>query len=302
MSTLDKQTTDITESATVEAPGEKDLVAAAACEPQQTAPALEARSLTLVWGNGQVVAKDISIELQPGTITCLVGRSGCGKTTLLHALAGLLQPQEGKVLLHGSDVTGHPGHIGYMLQKDLLIPSKRIIDNVALPLELKGVSRAEARTRAQEMLERGGLERVAQSWPHELSGGMRQRVAFLRTALIGSDIMLLDEPFSALDALTRREMRAWLMSSVKEFGLSVLVITHDVDEAVAMASRIYVMAGSPAQGVVTKIVGVVEPQGCADTVSEADSGKGAAQATDHASFDLSEEFLAAKREVLSLLG
>lgn len=301
MSTLDKQTTDITESATVEAPGEKNLGAAAASEPQQNAPALEARNLTLVWGNGQVVAKDISIELQPGTITCLVGRSGCGKTTLLHALAGLLQPQEGKVLLHGSDVTGHPGHIGYMLQKDLLIPSKRIIDNVALPLELKGVSRAEARTRAQEMLVRGGLERVAQSWPHELSGGMRQRVAFLRTALIGSDIMLLDEPFSALDALTRREMRAWLMSSVKEFGLSVLVITHDVDEAVAMASRIYVMAGSPAQGVVTKIVGAIEPQGCAD-VTAADSSKDAGQGTELASFDLSEEFLAAKREVLSLLG
>lgn len=301
MSTLDKQTTDITESATVEAPGEKVLVAAAACEPQQTAPALEARSLMLVWGNGQVVAKDISIELQPGTITCLVGRSGCGKTTLLHALAGLLQPQEGKVLLHGSDVTGHPGHIGYMLQKDLLIPSKRIIDNVALPLELKGVSRAEARTRAQEMLERGGLERVAQSWPHELSGGMRQRVAFLRTALIGSDIMLLDEPFSALDALTRREMRAWLMSSVKEFGLSVLVITHDVDEAVAMASRIYVMAGSPAQGVVTQIVGVIEPQGCTDAAA-VDSSKDAGQGSELASFDLSEEFLAAKREVLSLLG
>lgn len=301
MSTLDKQTTDITEVTAVEAPGEKDLGAAAACEPQQTAPALEACNLTLVWGNGQVVAKDISIELQPGTITCLVGRSGCGKTTLLHALAGLLEPQEGKVLLHGSDVTGHPGQIGYMLQKDLLIPSKRIIDNVALPLELKGVSRSEARARAQEMLERGGLERVAQSWPHELSGGMRQRVAFLRTALIGSDIMLLDEPFSALDALTRREMRAWLMSSVKEFGLSVLVITHDVDEAVAMASRIYVMAGSPAQGVVTKIVGVVEPLGCADA-EKADSGKGAGQATELASFDLSEEFLAAKREVLSLLG
>ena len=302
MSTLDKQTTDITEGATVEAPGEKDLVAAAACESQRDIPALEARNLTLVWGNGQVVAKDISIELQPGTITCLVGRSGCGKTTLLHALAGLLQPQEGRVLLHGSDVTGHPGHIGYMLQKDLLIPSKRIIDNVALPLELKGVSRSEARARAQQMLERGGLERVAQSWPHELSGGMRQRVAFLRTALIGSDIMLLDEPFSALDALTRREMRAWLMSSVKEFGLSVLVITHDVDEAVAMASRIYVMAGSPAQGVVTKIVGVVEPQGCADTAAEAGSGKGAGQDAELASFDLSEEFLAAKREVLSLLG
>ena len=205
------------------------------------------------------------------------------------------------MLLHGSDVTGHPGHIGYMLQKDLLIPSKRIIDNVALPLELKGVSRSEARARAQKMLERGGLERVAQSWPHELSGGMRQRVAFLRTALIGSDIMLLDEPFSALDALTRREMRAWLMSSVKEFGLSVLVITHDVDEAVAMASRIYVMAGSPAQGVVTKIVGVIEPQGCTDAAA-VDFSKDAGQDNELASFDLSEEFLAAKREVLSLLG
>jgi ABC transporter related len=298
---LDKQTTDITEGTAVEAPGEKDLGAAAACEPQQNAPALEACNLTLVWGNGQVVAQDISIELQPGTITCLVGRSGCGKTTLLHALAGLLQPQEGRVLLHGSDVTGHPGHIGYMLQKDLLIPSKRIIDNIALPLELKGVLRSEARARAQEMLERGGLERVAQSWPHELSGGMRQRVAFLRTALIGSDIMLLDEPFSALDALTRREMRAWLMSSVKEFGLSVLVITHDVDEAVAMASRIYVMAGSPAQGVVTKIVGVIKPQGCTDAAAVG-SDKDADQGAELASFDLSEEFLAAKREVLSLLG
>ena len=301
MSTLDKKLIDITEGAAMDASGEKSLGAAPACEPQQDVPALEARNLMLVWGNGQVVAQDISIELQPGTITCLVGRSGCGKTTLLHALAGLLQPRQGMVLLHGSDVTGHPGHIVYMLQKDLLIPSKRIIDNIALPLELKGVLRSEARARAQEMLERGGLERVAQSWPHELSGGMRQRVAFLRTALIGSDIMLLDEPFSALDALTRREMRTWLMSSVKEFGLSALVITHDVDEAVAMASRIYVMAGSPAQGVVTKIVGVVEPQGYTDAV-EADSGKGAGQGADLASFDLSEEFLAAKREVLSLLG
>lgn len=297
MSTLDKKITDITEGGAMGALGEKSPEAAPAHESQQSAPALEAQNLTLVWGNGQVVAKDISIELQPGTITCLVGRSGCGKTTLLHALAGLLQPQEGKVLLHGADITGHPGHIGYMLQKDLLIPSKRIIDNVALPLELKGIPRFEARQKAQEMLERGGLERVAQSWPHELSGGMRQRVAFLRTALIGSDIMLLDEPFSALDALTRREMRAWLMSSVKEFGFSALVITHDVDEAVAMASRIYVMAGSPAQGVVTKIVGFVEPQNCVETV-DTDSSQDA----DLASFDLSDKFLAAKREVLLLLG
>ena len=258
-------------------------------------PALEACNLTLVWGNGQVVAENISIKLQPGTITCLVGRSGCGKTTLLHALAGLLKPKKGNVLLHGADVTSQPGYVGYMLQKDLLIPSKRIIDNVALPLQLKGVSRTQARHEALAMLKRGGLEETAQCWPHELSGGMRQRVAFLRTALTGSDIMLLDEPFSALDALTRREMRMWLMSSVQEFGISALVITHDVDEAVAMASCIYVMVGNPAQGAKTKIVGAVEPE-----VRLGTSTQGTAREIED--FDLSEDFLRAKKKVLSLLG
>ena len=223
----------------------------AATAATSATPALEARHLALAWGDGREVARNISLAITPGELCCLVGRSGCGKTTLLHALAGLLVPQSGSVLLHGDDVTGTPGRIGYMLQKDLLLPHKRIVDNVALPLVLQGVSRQEARARAQELLARMGLGEVAQSWPSELSGGMRQRAAFLRTSLTGTDVILLDEPFSALDALTRREMREWLMSAVAEMNMSALVITHDVDEAGCMASHIFGMRGNPAGGVVT---------------------------------------------------
>lgn len=267
-------------------------------------PALEARHLALAWGDGREVARNISLAIAPGELCCLVGRSGCGKTTLLHALAGLLVPQAGSVLLHGEDVTGMPGRIGYMLQKDLLLPHKRIVDNVALPLVLQGVSRQEARAQAQELLARMGLGEVAQSWPSELSGGMRQRVAFLRTSLTGTDVILLDEPFSALDALTRREMREWLMSAVAEMNMSALVITHDVDEAVSMASHIFVMRGNPAQGVVTEIVGEVTPQRFrqhpASEGNLVDAPNGVDSETSPVEFELTDEFLAAKREVLGL--
>ena len=267
-------------------------------------PALEARHLALAWGDGREVARNINLAIAPGELCCLVGRSGCGKTTLLHALAGLLVPQSGSVLLHGEDITGTPGRIGYMLQKDLLLPHKRIVDNVALPLVLQGVSRQEARARAQELLARMGLGEVAQSWPSELSGGMRQRVAFLRTSLTGTDVILLDEPFSALDALTRREMREWLMSAVAEMNMSALVITHDVDEAVSMASHIFVMRGNPAQGIVTEIVGEVTPQRFRQRLASegnfADAPNGVDSEASPVEFELTDEFLAAKREVLGL--
>ncbi len=276
----------------------------AAREQATSVPALEAAHLALAWGDGREVVRDISLAINPGEVCCLVGRSGCGKTTLLHALAGLLMPQSGSVLLHGEDVTGMPGRIGYMLQKDLLLPHKRIVDNVALPLVLQGVSRREARARAQELLARMGLGEVAQSWPSELSGGMRQRAAFLRTSLTGTDVILLDEPFSALDALTRREMREWLMDAVVEMNMSALVITHDVDEAVSMASHIFVMRGNPAQGVVTKIVGEVVPKRPLPQVTSrdglADTSKSASPAVSPVAFELTDEFLAAKREVLAL--
>ena len=175
--------------------------------PESGVAALEARHLTLSWDGEHVVVSDASLRLDPGEVVCMVGKSGCGKTTILHALSGLTTPREGRVLLHGEDVTGRPGRVSYMLQKDLLLPSKTIVDNVSLPLVVRGMPKAEAREKAAPLFERFGLSGCERLWPSQLSGGMRQRAAFLRTYLMGNDVMLLDEPFSALDALTRVDMR-----------------------------------------------------------------------------------------------
>lgn len=257
--------------------------------------ALSAQGLTLSWGQGtpSLVVRDVSVAVGAGEVVCLVGRSGCGKTTLLHALSGLTTPVEGRVLLHGRDVTARPGHVSYMLQKDLLLPSRRIIDNVCLPLEIAGMGREEAHERAWALFERFGLAGCEQSWPAELSGGMRQRAAFLRTYLMGNDVVLLDEPFSALDALTRDDMRSWYCDMARELGLATLAITHDVDEAVSMAERIYVLEGNPSAGQPSTIlaeIAVPRPVGEPGHASSA------------AAFALTSEFLACKREVLGFLG
>ena len=218
------------------------------------APALEAQNLTLSW-NELIVVEGISIHVGEGEIACIVGRSGCGKTTLFHALAGLEQPDCGKVLLHGEDITGVPGRVSYMLQKDLLLPSRSILDNAALPLVLHGVGRDEARAKARALFPTFGLEGTENLWPAQLSGGMRQRAALLRTYLMENDVVLLDEPFSALDAITRVELRHWFAGMVRELGLSALVITHDIDEALDLGSRVYVLDGMPRQGRISRIVG-----------------------------------------------
>ena len=247
--------------------------------------ALEAQALTLSWDGEHVVVRDVDVTVAPGEVCCLVGRSGCGKTTILHALAGRTTPLSGRVLLHGEDVTGSPGRVSYMLQKDLLLPSRRIIDNVCLPLVLAGMRKADARAKAAPLFERFGLAGCELKWPGELSGGLRQRAAFLRTYLMGADVTLLDEPFSALDALTRTDVRRWFVDVAAELGLSALVITHDVDEAVSMASRIYVLAGAPAAGEPSHVAGIVRVRRVASE-----------------SFELTDEYLAAKREVMALLG
>ena len=266
----------------------EDCLSAVASRPAGGAQvsALEARDLTLSWDGEHVVVQGVDVTVAPGEVCCLVGRSGCGKTTILHALAGLTTPMAGRVLLHGEDVTGRPGRVSYMLQKDLLLPSRRIIDNVCLPLVLAGMKKAEARAKAAPFFERFGLAGCELKWPSELSGGMRQRAAFLRTYLMGADVTLLDEPFSALDALTRTEVRRWFVDVAKELGLSALVITHDVDEAVSMASRIYVLAGAPSAGVPSHVIGEVE----------------ATRPAGDLSFELTDEYLAAKRQVMALLG
>ena len=224
-----------------------------------TAAALEARGLTLMWED-LVVARDVSLRVMPGEIVCLVGRSGCGKSTLFHSLAGLTVPAEGTVLLHGQDITGQPGHMGYMLQKDLLLPNLTVEDNAALPLVLLGVSREEARAQVRELLPSFGLEGTERMWPSQLSGGMRQRVAVLRTHLMVGEMVLMDEPFSALDAITRKEMQTWLRDMVRELGLSVLLVTHDVDEACVLASRVYVMRGNPMADEPSVIAGEAPPE------------------------------------------
>lgn len=246
--------------------------------------ALEAQGLTLSWDGVKLVTRDVSLEVSSGEIVCLVGKSGCGKTTILHALAGLTEPMEGRVLLHGQDVTGKPGHVSYMLQKDLLLPHMRIIDNVSLPLVIAGEDKEVARDKAAPLFERFGLSGTETLWPSQLSGGMRQRAAFMRTYLMGNDVVLLDEPFSALDAITRGEMRAWYCEMSHELGLASVVITHDVDEAALMANRVYVLVGSPSEKRPTTVGSIVE-------VSRVETDD----------FSVTEEFLEAKRAILAAL-
>lgn len=189
--------------------------------------------------------KDISIGLNEGEFVAILGPSGCGKSTLFNIVAGLTRPDTGEVLINGKDVTGRTGLVSYMHQKDLLLPWKNILDNVSIPLVLKGTSWQEARKKAEGYFETFGLKGFERHYPRQLSGGMRQRAALLRTYLFSNDIMLLDEPFGGLDAITRRKMHLWLMHIVKTYRPSVLFITHDIDEALFLSDKVYVLSERP---------------------------------------------------------
>lgn len=194
---------------------------------------------------GKNVIEDISIELHANELVCLLGASGGGKTTLFHVIAGLLTPDRGQVFLNGSEITGETGHISYMLQKDMLLPYRTIEDNIALPLLIKGEKKASARKKVRVYFEQFGLAGTEKKYPHQLSGGMRQRAALLRTYMFSKDIALLDEPFSALDTFTRSEMHRWYLEVMDQIGLSTLFITHDIDEAILLSDRIYLLTGVP---------------------------------------------------------
>lgn len=193
------------------------------------------------------VLDNVNLKIEDEQFVCLVGPSGCGKSTLLRILCGIETPDEGSVLLDGKDITGVSGHISYMPQKDLLFPWRTIRDNVILGLEIARVSRREARKRAQALLGEFGLEGFEDAYPYALSGGMRQRAAFLRTVLQEKDVMALDEPFGALDALTRRKMQRWLLSVLQRIRASVVLVTHDVEEALLLSDVIYVLSQRPAR-------------------------------------------------------
>ena len=218
---------------------------------------LEVRGVSVSF-DGRKVLEDVSVTLRKGELVCLLGVSGGGKTTLFNVISGLLQPDAGQVLLDGEDITGKPGHISYMLQKDLLLPYRTIEDNVALPLLLRGVKKREARKQASALFEEFGLGGTEKLWPSQLSGGMRQRAALLRTYLFSQDVALLDEPFSALDTLTKSAIHRWYLDVMERIHLSTLFITHDMDEAVLLSDRIYLLTGQP--GRITSEIVVEEPR------------------------------------------
>src|SRR5579884_492210 len=211
-------------------------------------PRLECRALTKRFDtpSGPLDALGpVDLTVGRGEFVALVGPSGCGKSTLFNVVAGLESATAGDALVDGRSVVARPGAVAYMPQKDLLLPWLRVVENAALPLELAGRPKAEARAEAAAHFARFGLAGFERHWPWQLSGGMRQRAALLRTYLLDRDLLLLDEPFGALDALTRAGMQEWLLGVWEESRRSVLFVTHDVEEALFLAERVYVMSPRP---------------------------------------------------------
>lgn len=229
----------------------------------------------------ETIIQDISMELREGEIVSLLGASGGGKTTLFNIIAGLSQPDEGSIQMNGLDITGKPGHVSYMLQKDLLFPYRTIVDNVALPLLIRGEKKAAAREKAASYFEEFGLSGTESKYPSQLSGGMRQRAALLRTYLFSEKVALLDEPFSALDMMTKSAVHEWYLDVMEKIKLSTLLITHDIDEAILLSDRIYLLTGKP--GTLTKELVIKETK------------------PRRKDFHLSEEFLQYKREIIAHL-
>lgn len=232
--------------------------------------------------SGKTVIKDISIKLNEGEIVCLLGVSGSGKTTLFNVISGLYEPDSGRVFLDGNDITSKPGKVSYMLQKDLLLPYYTVLDNVCLPLTIKHkMKKKQAREKASEMFSVFGLDGTQDKYPSALSGGMKQRAAFLRTYLCSDGAALLDEPFSALDTITKGAIHEWYLDVMEKIKLSTLFVTHDIDEAILLSDRIYILSGQP--GVISDEIKVSEKKPRTND------------------FMLTEEFLQYKRRIISSL-
>lgn len=188
----------------------------------------------------------LSLTVKKGSVVSIVGASGVGKTTLFNIVAGLIAPSQGAVWIDGYNRTNQTGFSGYMLQKDLLLPFKTIFDNIALPLTIKKTDKGAIQKQIAKHLEQFGLVGLLDKYPHQLSGGQRQRAALLRTYLSNNELMLLDEPFSALDYVTKTQMHQWFANFRQQHGLTCLIITHDIEEAMYLSDEIYVLSGFPA--------------------------------------------------------
>lgn len=233
---------------------------------------LAVRGVTAVYtapnGGSLPALGPVTFTTAPSEFITLVGPSGCGKSTLLRLLAGLQVPTKGSILLDGKPVTEPSPRVAIMFQDANLMPWRTIIDNVALPLELAGVSRDERNRTAQALLPQLGLEEFAPAYPGELSGGMAQRVALGRVLIQRPDVLLLDEPFGALDALTREQVSADLMSLWTQERQTVMMVTHDINEAVWLSDRVLVMSRRPGQIIADIAVPLPRPRVLAVTYSE----------------------------------
>ena len=209
-----------------------------------TSPLLELRGVAKSFGANTVLAPT-DLDIAEGAFVSIVGPSGCGKSTLFNIIAGLLDPDAGRVSLESRDIVGATGHVGYMLQKDLLVPWRSVEDNITMAARLTRRVTEEDRREARAVASRYGLGEFLDHYPKALSGGMRQRVAFMRTLVTHQKLLLLDEPFGALDAQTRLDMQRWLLDVWRETGRTVLFITHDVDESIFLSDRILVMSPRP---------------------------------------------------------
>ena len=198
-------------------------------------------------GRQLAVLQNVHLSVDAGEFVSIIGPSGCGKSTLLNIIAGLDQPSSGAIYLNGRRTEHRLGSVGYMQQKDLLLPWRTILDNVILGLELQGLTRRVARVRALGLMEQFGLQGFERVYPSALSGGMRQRAAFLRTMLPEQEVFLLDEPFGALDALSRAQIHEWLLGLWDALQKTIVLVTHDVDEAIFLSDRVYVMTARPGQ-------------------------------------------------------
>ena len=211
---------------------------------------LDIKNLSYSFGNNPIL-KDINIHVNENEMVAIVGSSGVGKSTLFNLIAGVLKKQVGKITINGSE--DYIGKVAYMLQKDLLFEHKTIIDNVILPLIIGKVDKKEALEEGNKILKQFNLDKYANKYPQQLSGGMRQRVALIRTYMFKRNIFLLDEAFSALDAITKKELHKWYLDLKKEFNLTTLLITHDIEEAVFLSDRIYILGNKPGE-----IIGEIE--------------------------------------------
>ncbi len=229
--------------------------------------------------DGRIIIEDVSVHLCEDEIVSLLGVSGGGKTTLFQCISGLVTPESGHVYLRDKEITSCPGKISYMLQKDLLLPHKRIIENVALPMIIKRIKRKEAEEKAESYFAEFGLSGTENKYPSQLSGGMRQRAALLRTYLASDGAALLDEPFSALDAITKEKMHEWYLEVMQKIHLATIFITHDIDEAIKLSDRIYVLGGTPGK-IIDEIAVTQKKPRCTD-------------------FNLTDEFIAYKRRIIS---